>query len=577
MHRIFTSFRAALVVPFVVIVALVAITISLLSYKTGLDAVDELSEQLMLDISNRVSQATTRQLASSTVMLNALAPTLGAVDANLTPKQLTPQSFASFEERLWVACNLYPDEPAYVYYGANTGEFIGLRRDPQGRYELRERQGAASVRTTYETVAPGMRGAVVRTDSYDPRTRPWYELATQRQALTWSPVYVDYTTKALTVTLAKPINAASLKQHGVVATDIPLTALAEFMRGLQVSRTGVAFIVEENGALIATSTREPLVSDSGSQPTRLRADQSGSALVREAYAQLIGNANTVKSNKSVVRGVEISHYAFDHDVGRVHMSTTAQRNAAGLDWTMVVAIPRTDHMGNVRKTILQNLLIGLVAVGLAITAGLWIMSRVTGDVLRLTDATRRLARGERTERLFSGRKDELAAIATAVEGFKDGLLVDPLTGALTRATFEKRFAAQLAGRGEHFALVFIDLDQFKQVNDRYGHAIGDVVLIEAVRRIAATIRADDVLARYGGDEFVVLMSGLATDAALSSQIDRLCAALDAPMSVEGHAIHSGGSCGGALHPRDGTTLDQLMQVADARMYEQKRGRASTRT
>lgn len=573
MPRIFTSLRAALLVPFVIVIALVAGTISLLSYQTGLEAVDELSEHLLLDLSNRVVQATTRQLASSSVMLNVLAPPLDKSDAGPASERLLPTTLADFEQRMWIAGNLFRGERSNVYYGSAAGEFVGLLRDEQGQFKLSIRERSAASRTVYQTTAPGERGQIVRSDDFDPRVRPWYALASQRRALSWSPVYPDFTTKALTVTLAKPVLAIDGTQRGVIATDLPLTALAEFVRSLQVSRTGVAFIVEKNGALIATSTQEKLFGESVQAPNRLHADQSNNPLVREAYAQLVSNETP---SKSVVRGLEITHYAFENDVGRVHMSASAQRDAGGLDWTMVVAIPRADLMGNVQKTISQNIKIGALAVALAISLGLWFMNRVTGDVMRLTEATRRLARGERTERLFSGRKDELGVIATAVEDFKDGLLIDPLTGALTRSTFEKRFATRIAERGQHFALIFIDLDQFKHVNDRYGHAAGDVVLATAAQRITATIRSEDVLARYGGDEFVVLMSGVTTCSAMSAQIERLSAALDQPMIVDGEALLSGGSCGGALHPHDGATLDQLIHVADARMYEHKRLRASGR-
>ena len=573
MPRLFTSLRAALLVPFVIVIALVAGTISLLSYQTGLKAVDELSERLLLDLSNRVGQATTRQLASSSVMLNVLAPPLGKSDTDPASGKLLPTTLSEFEQRMWIACNLYRDERAYLYYGTQTGEFVGLQRDSQGQFEIRIRGQNATSRTAYETTAPGVRGRTIRSDNYDPRVRPWYLMASEKRALTWSSVYVDFTTKALTVTLAKPVFAADGSQSGVIATDMPLTALAEFVRGLQVSQTGVAFIVEKNGALIATSTQEKLFGESAQQPSRLRADQSVNPLVRDAYAQLVSGDS---ANKSLVRGVEITHHSFDNDGGRIHMSATAQRDAAGLDWTMVVAIPRADLMGNVQKTITQNIVIGAIAVALALALGLWFMNRISGDVSRLTDATRRLARGERTERLFSGRKDELGVIATAVEDFKDGLLVDPLTGALTRSTFEKRFATRIQLADQHFALIFIDLDQFKHVNDRHGHAIGDVVLTVAAQRIAASLRADDVLARYGGDEFVVLMSNISTESTLADQITRLSAMLDEPMMIEGNSMRTGGSCGGALYPMEGVTLDLLIQVADARMYEHKRLRAEER-
>lgn len=584
MSRMFKSLRSALLAPFIGIVVLVAASISALSYQAGLKAVDQLAEQLLLDISNRVTEATTRHLGASMVVLNAVSPSLPAGVPDQNPASLAPVTLLGFEQRMWIATNLFDEGRAYAYYGAENGEFVGLHRDKQGRFELRIREGeAATGRTTYEVSGPSRstRGRVLRTDSYDPRTRPWYVKARQRGGLTWSPVYVDFTTQALTVTLAKPIYAVSTPGapenvlRGVVATDIPLTALAEFVHGLQVSRTGVAFIVERDGTLIASSTSDKLFADSGSKPVRLRADQSVSPLVRQAYAQLQENTQPARAR---VRDVDVAHYTFDGDadadLGRVHMSATAQRDAAGLDWTMVVAIPRSDHMGDVRRTVIENVGIGLLAVFAAITAGLWIMQRVTGDVRRLSEATRLLARGQSPERLFAGRSDELGAIARAMEDFKDGLLIDPLTGALTRSTFEKRFATYITTHANaKLALLYVDLDRFKRVNDEHGHAVGDAVLAVCAQRVASVMRKDDLLGRFGGDEFVLMLPGVMSDATLDAQIARISAVLDEPIALAGKSMHARGSCGGALFTRDGVSLEQLVQVADARMYASKRARA----
>lgn len=570
----FSSLRTALLVPFIGVVVLVALAISLLSYQTGLKAVDELSEQLLLDVSNRVTQATTRHLGTSSLVLSAIAPDAGtSVGNTMSLIDLVPDSLPDFERRLWIASGLYSEGNSYIYYGSNAGEFVGVNRGAGLEAEVRLRELSAEKRTIYVTRGPWERGNLVRADAYDPRTRPWFIEATKRAALTWSSVYVDYTTKALTVTLAKPVFTKANEQRGVVATDIPLTALTEFVRALKVSKTGVAFIMEKNGNLIATSSKESLFAngaEGAAQTTRLRADQSANPLIRQAYAQLQSAAN---ARTTAVRGVDIARYSFDGGASRVHMSATAQRDAAGLDWTMVVAIPRSDHMSNVRRTILENVAIGLLAVAFALAVGLWVMHRVTSDVRRLSEATRLLARGQSPDPLFSDRKDELGTIARAVEEFKAGLLIDPLTGALTRHTLEKRVASLLhATPVVNFAVGFIDMDKFKRVNDQYGHALGDAVLAVSAQRIASALRRDDLLARYGGDEFVLLLSGVTTDEDVAARLAEISARLDAPIDLAGEHIHAGASCGGALYPRDGSTLLQLVEVADARMFEEKKTR-----
>ena len=411
----------------------------------------------------------------------------------------------------------------------------------------------------------------MRTDNYDPRTRPWFIEATKRAALTWSSVYVDFTSKALTVTLAKPVFSQLNEQRGVVATDIALTALTEFVSSLKVSETGVAFIVEKSGNLVATSSKEPLFTTTGAQTSRVRADQSANPLIRAAYAQFRGEPEKLTS---LVRGIDVARYSFDGDDSRVHMSATAQRDDAGLDWTMVVAIPRSDYMGNVRRTILVNVAIGLLAVGLAVVLGLWVMHRVARDLERLSDATRLLARGQSPNRLFPDRKDELGTIARSMEEFKAGLLIDPLTGALTRQTLEKRINATLSSATvAEFAVGFVDLDKFKRVNDQYGHAMGDAVLAVCAQRISSALRRDDLLARYGGDEFVLLLSGVTSDEQLTMRLTEISRRLDQAISVGGEMIQAGASCGGALYPRDGSMLEDLLKVADSRMFEQKKTRA----
>ena len=117
--------------------------------------------------------------------------------------------------------------------------------------------------------------------------------------------------------------------------------------------------------------------------------------------------------------------------------------------------------------------------------------------------------------------------------------------------------------------LYIDLDQFKLVNDSLGHAAGDRVLVEVAERIRAVTRDSDLLARLGGDEFMLLCPGI-SDAAAAATAGRILAAIDPTLVVDGAEFQIGASIGIALGPRDGDTADELLKHADAAMYQAKR-------
>ena len=121
-----------------------------------------------------------------------------------------------------------------------------------------------------------------------------------------------------------------------------------------------------------------------------------------------------------------------------------------------------------------------------------------------------------------------------------------------------------------FALLLIDLDHFKQINDTLGHDAGDVLLVEAARRLRNIARKADVVARLGGDEFAILLADTAVPSAVDIACNRIQEAFDRPILHEGHEMRTSPSIGVALFPVDGTTQDELYKSADLALYEAKR-------
>jgi diguanylate cyclase (GGDEF)-like protein len=146
---------------------------------------------------------------------------------------------------------------------------------------------------------------------------------------------------------------------------------------------------------------------------------------------------------------------------------------------------------------------------------------------------------------------------------------DALTGVANRAEFRDRLAKALAIGERDVAVAFCDLDDFKPINDSYGHHVGDAVLVEVAARLRACLRTGDELARVGGDEFTVLLRNVPDEAAARHVADRLLAALGDPFDVEGAKADIGLSVGIAL-AETGTTADALVDRADEALYAVKR-------
>jgi len=185
--------------------------------------------------------------------------------------------------------------------------------------------------------------------------------------------------------------------------------------------------------------------------------------------------------------------------------------------------------------------------------------RVTHYVAVLSDVTARKVAEERLDHLATH---------------------DPLTDLANRTLFHERARqalARAARSGDIVAVFFLDLDNFKVINDTLGHFVGDRLLQETARRLAAELRGADTVARQGGDEFTVLLEGLASPDEAAAVARKLLETLAKPFQVEGHEVFVTASLGINLYPNDAGNLDDLLRNADVAMYHAKeQGRNSFR-
>ncbi len=151
-------------------------------------------------------------------------------------------------------------------------------------------------------------------------------------------------------------------------------------------------------------------------------------------------------------------------------------------------------------------------------------------------------------------------------------LHDPLTRLPNRALFHDRFAVALrrAQRDrEHVAVLYLDLDEFKKVNDGYGHEVGDRLLCEVARNLERCVRSSDTVARLGGDEFALILVNIEPRELDGSILDRVREAVARPLDVDGDSVEVSASIGVAVYPVDGDDQESLLRHADANMYARK--------
>jgi len=199
---------------------------------------------------------------------------------------------------------------------------------------------------------------------------------------------------------------------------------------------------------------------------------------------------------------------------------------------------------------------------------------ISALVLALLIAWRTL----RKVRLKSQRiREQMVELEQSRTALREEATHDPLTGLANRRLFYDRLqqAIRHAQRyGGKVGILFVDMDRFKDINDRHGHHVGDAVLTEVAKRLTACIRDSDSIARLGGDEFVVLLEGVQGREDCFAAAHKIEQALNADTRFFGLEVEIAASIGQSLYPDDGTDEDALIRAADAAMYRVKSGCAS---
>ncbi|MEG3939112.1 MULTISPECIES: PAS domain S-box protein [unclassified Microcoleus] len=384
------SLSLVLLIPLVVQISVAVGVTGWLSFRNSQKTVNNLATRLSLEVAARTKEnfRSFGDVSHLFLQMNTAAIASG---------NLNPEDFPNLERYLWNQTKL-SDRTTTIYYGDEQGRFLLLKREAEDLVYIRD-ESTAPNRQIYRLDSQGNRTELIQTAPYDPRTRPWYTTAKQSGKASWSPIYVFTAAPVLGITPVMPIYNQTGSLQGVLAIDLTLSQISDFLKRIKISPSGQVFAIERSGEIVASSTDElPFVTTKDGQK-RLLATQSKNLLIRSASTYLqkqFGSFTQISSQ---------GQFTFDLDGKRQFITVAPLQDGRGLDWLIVVVIPEADFMeqinANTRTTILLCFFAFILAIALGIFTSRWVVQPIT----RLLEASKALTKMSESSDFTSSELD----------------------------------------------------------------------------------------------------------------------------------------------------------------------------
>ncbi|NCC23979.1 MAG: response regulator [Deltaproteobacteria bacterium] len=375
------SLRMTMVVA-IALVALVAVAlVGFVSQRQGRVAVNDVAGQLASEIAARIHDHLVHFLKAP-VLVNA-----ENAQALVCPGMTDPESIERhFQNQVRMFSSV-----SSISFGNDRGGLVNSGRDPidGSKYVIVTEGFAAGAFRKFAAHESGKRGDLLTELShFDARNRSWYVKAVEAGGPVWSDIYVLFTGQDMTISLSRPLFNENGALLGVTTADIFLSQIGAFLEGLEIGKSGLAFVFERSGLLVATSERErPFILADGAGE-RLAATNSQSPFVREAVRVLLDQ------NDGDLYGVTDARMLFTAEGERCFSVIRQVRDQYGIDWLIGVVVPESDFTAAIESGNRWAFLIMASALVLALAIGLIITRRISGPLLLLNASARLLSRGE---------------------------------------------------------------------------------------------------------------------------------------------------------------------------------------
>ncbi|MDF0551947.1 cache domain-containing protein, partial [Kamptonema sp. UHCC 0994] len=406
--------RTALVAPFVLQIVTAVGLVGYLSFRNGQQAVNDVATQLRNDTNDRIKQ-------NLTYLLAIPFQSFETYDAALSQNRIDLNNGRDVEKFLWGQLPAFPLVAAAAFVTPNQEFFAGERQD-DGEIVIRTSEVENNhTLTTYTTSPKGERRKIINAGkpNFDPRNRPYYKIPVQQKQAVWAKLYPHITGKYLYIAASKPIYTQTGDLQGVWMTSLNLVMFGDFLSKLKIGKTGQSFILERSGEMIATSTGEKpfqyypdkVVQLPEQKVERLNVVNSSNAITQKASQALLEQFHDFQN-------IQASHQLkFTVDGKNYFVQVDPFRDSKGIDWLVVVTIPEEDFMAQINANNNNTIRLCLLALGVAIAVGIFTAGLITKPILKLTQASQELAKGNLDRQLEISDAIEIEEIETLEQSF----------------------------------------------------------------------------------------------------------------------------------------------------------------
>ena len=568
--RLTIPMRAAITLPFIATFA-VALLIQTVFHQQSLDSLmRHETERVLRQMTGAVHAQLEHFLAPSVVAQRVVAD--GLLRQRMNQQQVDLARSGDYILTLFRTVFNHDMQLSVIGLGTREGEYLGVRRNPQRDgfdLMLKDTRTYPHQRLTiYDGLAPGT--PVAHVDNFDPRTRPWYRSPIEATSPRWSLPYTHLDDKAQVVlSYGAPLMFEGTLL-GVVATDLSLDAFNAHLKRARSGLGSVIAIIDAEGKLLAQS--EPggvirAVDDRSLKLERLKLAESPVLPLRHAATHVGVLPRDGGANFELQLGQE-----------RYHGRTLPFYRSDGIDWQIVALLPESALLIEARKRQTLGIVVASV-LGLAgVFIGWWLINLIVRPIMNTAEAARLMVPGQphpvslpyspvrETAMLLSAFSDMASRMHTSFSHLRELVLIDDLTGLPTQRGLLELFADR---EPLHCALFMLGLDDFRTINAVLGHSCGDRILQATADRLQALDPSPIVVARTGGDEFVLLFSLKEGGPDVEKLGQLILRSFDTPFLIQGDAINVSASLGSEDGFLDGEHLPDWLRHAGAALGEAK--------